>query len=257
MSKDMSPVSGEPRLPTRCPACKGAVIQRMARAHASIWFHCFFCNHIWKFRLDDGRAVPDGEITGDVFVVTARRKKHSLGRVVLHAIPEDRLKPHLERKTAQGELEIVELQREIDVVAIMLEDARHEEDRLWKIQERDRDDMRKANAWSVAFNRRKSIAQQLDDLRARRGQLISGEHFFQDLPSAVASAKTRADGKFTLAIPRGGRYGIVARGSRDVGDAKQVYCWIVWVSLDGMSSKRLVLNDENLVGAGSPASALT
>ena len=253
----MTPVvSVTPRLPTRCPACKGAVIQRMARAHASIWFHCFFCNHNWRFRLEDVRAAPDGELTGDVFVATSRRKRHSLGLVVLNAIPEDLLKQHLEQRTAQGELESRKLQREIDVMAARLEQARAEEDRLWKIQEQDKENLRKANAWSVAYNGTKIITRQLDDLRARRGQLVSGEYFFQDLPYAISSAKTQSDGKFALAIPRAGRYGIVARAACDQGEEKQTYFWFVWVSLDGRASKRLVLNDDNIVGAGSPDSAL-
>jgi len=165
-------------------------------------------------------------------------------------------KMNLERKTAQGEAERRRLQREIDVVAKILEEARTEEDRLWQVQEQDKENLRKANAWSVAYNRTKIITRQLVDLRARRERLVSGEHFFQDLPSAISSAKTRADGKFTLAIPRGGRYGIVARASRELGEEKRIYSWIVWVSLDGRSSKRLVLNDDNIVGAGSPDSAL-
>ena len=228
----------------------------MARAHASIWFHCFFCNHIWRYRLEETRAVPDGELTGDVSVVTSRRRRHPLGLVALNAIPEDLFKQHLERKTAQGELESKKLLREIDVVATILKEAKTEEDRLWKIQERDKDNLRKANAWSIAYNRTKIITKQLDELRARRERLTSGEHFFQDLPSAISSAKTHPDGKFTLAIPRDGRYGIVARASRELGEEKQIYFWFVWVSLDGRSSKRLVLNDENIVGAGSPDSAL-
>jgi hypothetical protein len=256
----MSPVSAVsvvPRLPTRCPACKGALIQRMARAHgASIWFHCLFCNHAWKSRLEDPRAIPDGELTGDVFVVTPRKKRYSLGLVVLNAIPEDLLTQHLERKTAQSELEGRKLQREIDVLDATLDVARTEEDRLWRIQDRDKDNLRKASAWSVAFNKTKNMTRQLEDLRARQGQLRSADHFFQDLPSAISSAKTQADGKFTLAIPRDGRYGIVARASRELGEEKQIYFWFVWVSLDGKPSKRLVLNDDNIVGAGSPDSAL-
>jgi len=252
----MSSVSATPCLPTRCPACKGGVIQRVARAHASVWFHCFFCQHTWKFRFEDAPAVSDGELTGDVFVASSRSKRHSLGLVALSVIPEDPLKQHLERKAAQSELERANLQREIDVVTARLERARTAEDHLWKIQERDKDDLRKATAWSAAYNTTKNITRQLEDLRARRERLISGEHFFQDLPSAISSAKTQADGTFTLLIPRDGRYGIVARASRELGDEKHVYCWFVWVSLDGRPSKRLVLNDENLVGAGSPNSAL-
>jgi len=228
----------------------------MARAHASIWFHCFFCKHVWRMVLEDARAVPDGELTGDVFIGASRKKKHALGLVVLNAIPEDLLSQHLERKTAQFELESRKLQREIGVIAATLEEARTEEDRLWKIQERDKDNLRKANAWSVAYNKTKSITRQLEELQARRTERVSGEHFFEDLPSAISSAKTLADGKFTLAIPRDGRYGIVARASRQLGEEAQIFFWFVWVSLDGRPSKRLVLNDDNIVGAGSPDSAL-
>jgi len=252
----MSALSGAVRLPTRCPACKGPVIQRVARAHGSIWFHCFFCDHSWKFRLDDERAVPDGELTGDVFVVTPQRKKQALGLVAVSVIPEDLLKQHLERKTSQWELEIRKRQREIDTLATTLEEARREEDRLWKIQDADKEDLRKANAWSAAYNKKKSLARELEELRARRGPLTFEEHFFQDLPSAISSTKTHADGKFSLAIPRDGRYGIVARASRELGQETQSYSWFVWVCLDGKPSKRLVLNNDNVVGAGSPDSAL-
>jgi len=37
---------------------------------------------------------------------------------------------------------------------------------------------------------------------------------------------------------------------------KETYYWFVWVSLDGDPSKRLALNNENVMGAGSPDSAL-
>jgi hypothetical protein len=252
----MTPVSEATRLPTRCPACRGAVIQRMARAHGSVWFHCFFCKHSWKFRFDDGRAVPDGELTGDVFVVTSRGRRHPLGLVVLNAIPEDLVKQHLERKTAECERDRRRLQREIDILAATLEQTRADEDRLWKIQDRDKDNLTKANAWSVVYNNVKNLTTQLEELRARQGQPMSKERFFQDLPSAISSAKTHADGKFTLALPRDGRYGIVARASREVGQEKQIYSWFVWVSLDGKTSKRLVLNDDNTVEAGSPDSVL-
>jgi len=254
----MSPVLEAARLPTRCPTCKGAVVQRMpGRAHGGpIWFYCFFCKYSWKCRPGDARANPDGELTGDVFVVATRKRKHPLGLVVLHAIPEDALKKHLERRTAQGELEGGKLQREIDDLAATLEQVRAEEDRLWKTQKQDEGDLRKANAWSVAYNHTKKITQQLEDLRKRRQHLTSGDHFLRDLPSAISSATTNADGTFTLAIPRDGRYGIVARASRERGDEKQTYFWFVWVGLDGALAKRLVLNNDNIVGAGSPDSAL-
>jgi hypothetical protein len=221
-----------------------------------VWFYCFFCNHTWKSRPGDVRASSDGELTGDIFVVAKRKKRQSLGLVAVHAIPEDALKKHLERRTAQRELGSRKLQREIDALAATLEKARAEEDRLWHIQKQDESNLRNAKAWSVAYNNTKKITRQLEDLRTRRRQLTSVEHFFEDIPSAISTATTHADGTFTLAIPRDGRYGIVVRASRALDDEKQTYLWFVWISLDGEPSKRLVLNNDNVVGAGSPDSAL-
>ena len=253
----MSPVLGTTPLSTRCPACKGAVVQRRAGwTHgASIWFYCFYCNHSWK-SLADARVTADGELTGDVFVVLRRKRKQSLGFVDLQAIPEDDLRKHLERNAGQRELECEQLQREIDALATTLATAQALEDRLWHIQKQDESDLGNAKAWSVAYNNTKMITQQLEDLRKRRQHLTSGEHFLRDLPSAISSATTNADGTFTLAIPREGRYGIVARASRKLGQEEQPYLWFVWVSLDGEHAKRLVLNNDNIVGAGSPDSAL-
>ena len=254
----MSPVSTATRVKTRCPACKGTVVERRAGwTHgASSWFYCFFCNHTWKSRVDDARAHPDGELTGSVNVVLRRKKKHPLGFVVLHAIPEEDLKKHLERRAGQRESKLAKLQREIDAVAPTLAQAQAEEDRLWNIQKQDESNLAKAKAWSAAFNRTKEITRQLDDLLMRRQRLTSGELFLQDLPSAISSATTNADGSFTLAIPRDGRYGIVARADREPGEDGQPYVWFVWVTLNGEPTKRLVLNNDNIVGSGSPDSAL-
>jgi len=250
----MGGLSGAPRLPRHCPVCKGAVIQRISgRPYGAVWFQCDFCKHTWKVRVDDH---PDGALEGDVCVVAADGTRHSLGSVVLHAIPEHALTEHLERKTAQSQRESSTLRREIDALSATLSESEAEENRLWNIQKSDESNLQKANAWSVVYNKTKNLAGQLEELHARQQRLISGEYFFQDLPSPISSAQTDASGTFTLLVPRDGRYGIVARASRDVAEKKESYYWFVWVSLGGEHSKRLVLNNDNLVGAGSPDSAL-
>src|SRR3954468_10740626 len=231
----MSPVSAAAHLPTRCPNCKGPVFRRGAGwTHgASVWCYCFFCTPSWKRRVDDPRANSDGELTGEMFVVGGPGKKLALGSVLVCAIDEDALKPHLERRTAQRELGSRKLEREIDALAVTLVHARAEEERLWTLQQQDEGNFRKAKAWSVSYNNTKKITRQLEDLRARRQHLTSGAHFFQDLPSPISAATTNGDGTFTLAIPRVGRYGIVARASRARDDEKQTYVWFVSISLDG------------------------
>jgi len=253
----MSRHSGSPRLPTRCPVCKGALIQRVSgRAHGGIWFQCLFCKHNWRVRHDDARAYPDGELAGDVFVVGPDGKRHSLRLVDVSAIPDHALTEHLERKKPQGELEGGKLRSEIDALAASLEAARAEENRLWKIQKNDEKNVQKANEWSLVYNKTKDLARRLEELHSRQQQLTSGEYFLQDMPSSISTAQTDSDGKFTLLMPRDGRYGIVARATRELDEKKETYCWFVWVSLNGDPSKRVVLNNDNLVGSGSPDSAL-
>src|SRR6266540_483327 len=181
----MSDASALPRLPTRCPVCKGAVIQRMSRSTSGtyIWFNCLFCSHIWKFRIDDAPANPNGEVTGAVFIVTKGGRKYKLGSVAVSAIPEDALKKHLESKTRQSELESRKLQRDIDRLTAMLGIAKAEEDRLWKILQRDESNSRKADAWRFVYGKSKTITQQIEDLQARRQNLTSGEYFVDGLPS--------------------------------------------------------------------------
>jgi hypothetical protein len=250
--------TSRPRLPTRCPVCKGAVIERMPGSpHGTfISFYCLFCNHAWRFALDDAYAGLNGDLAGTISVVTTTGEQRNLGSVEVHALAEDALNKHLKSKALQNDRESRKLQSDIDALATKLAKAQVEEERLWKIQKRDERDLKKANAWSVAYNRTKDIARQLKDLHLQRRHLGSGEYFFQGLPSPIATGKTDADGKFTLVIPRQGRYGIVATAVSDADGEREAYFWFVWVSLDGLASKRLRLTNDNMMGAGSPDSAL-
>jgi hypothetical protein len=108
----------------------------------------------------------------------------------------------------------------------------------------------------VAYDKAKNLPKRLDSLKAQRAYLGSGEYFFEGLPAGIAAAKTDANGKFSMTIQGQGRFGVVVTGSRDLLKGKETYFWFVWVTLDGEPSKRLVLNNENRMGAGSPDSAL-
>ena len=251
--------SGSPRLPTRCPLCKGAVIERLsASSHGTyIWFHCLFCNHHWKYhRADDIDANPASELIGDVAVVSRGGKKHRLDSVPVSVIPEDALRKHLKSKTLQSEVDRDKLRRDVDSLSAALARAQAEDDRLWKILKRDESNTQKAAAWSAAYNNAKNIAKQIEDLRVQQEYLASGEYFFEGLPPAVAEGKTNAQGKFSILIPRRGRYGIVARATRELFKKTETYYWFVWVTFDGEPSRRVSLGNENIMGAGSADSAL-
>ncbi len=64
----------------------------------------------------------------------------------------------------------------------------------------------------------------------------------------MADTKTDADGKFSLSVPAGNTYVILAKASREVGDDTECYYWIQDVDLtranDGLS---IMLSNDNLV----------
>src|SRR6476661_4845140 len=177
----MSDASSSPRLPTRCPVCKGALVQRMpgTRHGTYISFHCMFCSHIWKFRLEDHREDPNGDLTGDVFIVTKRGVKHKLGSVEIYLIPGEELKKHLESKTLHSEVENEKLQRQIDHLVETSRTAEEEEDRLWQVLKSDENNPQKRQAWSVAYDKTKNTPKQLEGLKIQRRNLTSGDYFFE------------------------------------------------------------------------------
>lgn len=238
-----------PRLATRCPVCKGSMIQRIPRPTygASISFHCLFCKHLWKVHIEDPYTSAVGKIAGEVFVVTKRRVKHRLGSVTVTAIPGESLKKHLKSRTLQRALDSEALERDIDTMTTTLQIAQADDERLWKILKRDENNAQKASVWSTAYAKVKSLTRQIEDLESQRQRLVSEDYFFEGLPSGVSTATTDADGKFTLEIPRTGQFGLVARASRQLLKGKETYSWLVWVDLDGEPSKHLNLTNGNML----------
>ena len=244
-------------LPKRCPLCKGAVIERTSNGAygAFMWFHCLFCNHWWKFYVDETRTNPDGELTGEVFIVTKRGVTYKLDSVPVSAIPEEIAQKHLKSKAMQRDDDVRKLQREIDTLTATLKAAQADEHRLWKILQEDENDTRKGAAWSVVYKKTKALPKEIERLQTQRKQLTSDEYFFDGLPSGIAVTKTDADGQFSLVIPREGRYVITARGPRETFRDTEPY-WFVSVTLGGEGSKRLRLTNDNVLGAQSEDSAL-
>ena len=245
------------QLPKRCPLCKGAVIERtsLSASGALMWFHCLFCNHWWKFRTDESRANPDGELTGQVFIVTKRGITHRLASVRVSAIPEEVAKKHLKSKMVQRESEMEDLQSNLEGLSSTLQDIQAEEHRLWKILKEDESNVQNSTAWSVVYKKTKTITKEIALLHSQRKQLTCDEYFFDGLPSGISMDRTDADGRFALVIPRDGRYVIAARGPNETFRDTEPY-WFVSVSLDGEPSKRLVLTNDNVLGARSEDCAL-
>ncbi len=104
---------------------------------------------------------------------------------------------------------------------------------------------------SVAIIRKQQdLARKVDEKKSASLQtlieldyFVKGEQYFEQLPPPMATAKTDADGKFTLPLPSG-KYVIAAKTSRRVGDDTEVYSWLVSLDLTA-SGQTLMLSNDN------------
>jgi len=76
------------------------------------------------------------------------------------------------------------------------------------------------------------------------------ELYLCNLPPPVASVITDADGKFSVKIPRSGRFVVTATTHRMVAETEHYY-WLIWTSLNRQKSKSIVISNQNLIDAGS------
>ena len=85
----------------------------------------------------------------------------------------------------------------------------------------------------------------------------ASSHYFKDLPASLASTRTDADGKFSLPMPKQGKFAIAAHASRRTPSANEDYYWMVWVSLNGKDSANIILGNQNFMSSGSQDSVVS
>lgn len=176
------------------------------------------------------------EVRGDVFIVTAGAGNYKLGSIEVAAFPEDTIKYLVDAKKQ----ELTSLNTEFEAA---MADARIS--------------MSKAHANSTAreyglqnnFIPDSSYAQaQASRDRAvavnKKIEATFGEDFFTALPPAAAAARTDADGKFVLKLPKPGKYILTARATRKVADKDEKYSWVIYFDADGVS-KNVILSNNN------------
>ena len=81
----------------------------------------------------------------------------------------------------------------------------------------------------------------------------SALYYSSDLPAALQTTKTDADGKFSFKIPSGS-YVLVANSRRSAGKETEFYNWMVKVTVD--ADKKVMLANDNLCSSGSADSVI-
>ncbi|MFZ6777316.1 hypothetical protein ACO0LD_10870 [Undibacterium sp. Ji83W] len=67
---------------------------------------------------------------------------------------------------------------------------------------------------------------------------------------STTTTKTDADGKFTISVPKNGKYAVLANSKRQIGETSENYQWAVWITTKKSSKVNLMLANDNLIETG-------
>jgi hypothetical protein len=197
----------------------------------------------------------EGELRGDIFIVTNGAANIKLGLVEVSAIAEKDMNNFLVNRSKVVDTEIARTQEEYDSIKAQFDEANGQylQARKWAQEEESRNLSGGDFSWSDA-RRALDKATVLDEIRPKldSAELAisyarSAAPWFEGMPKAIITASTDGDGKFSMKLPRSGKFAIVAHASRQVFSSKEEYYWIVWTSLDGEASKNVMLSNKNLL----------
>ena len=98
---------------------------------------------------------------------------------------------------------------------------------------------------------------EIEALEAERAYYYSDQFLFSQLPPAIETAETDAEGKFTMKAPQKGEYVIAAQGWRRVWHNTDYYYWVQPVSLNGQEEPVQNLPNTDLGGVVGISSLLS
>ena len=82
--------------------------------------------------------------------------------------------------------------------------------------------------------------------------MLGNEDLFKGVPLDGVKAVTNSEGQFSMKLRANRKYVIAAKAQRRVFDSTEQYYWLVWVSVDGVQGRPLMLTNNNLMGEDSP-----
>lgn len=212
----------------------------------------------------------EGQLNGEVFIVTKGGQNVRLGLVEVRLIPEKDIKAFVETKQTKAKEEMEKLRPQLAEAKAALETAERVEKEAGRVhdarfQESVAAAMGKGNyteaseraraasdAWIKRIRDTGQTRSAYFTLVQRHNYFVSGKYYFEGLPGGTATTKTDADGKFSLTLNKKERYAVAAHGSRNIGDTTEEYYWLLWVSLQGNDSKRLLVSNDTLFEVRHP-----
>lgn len=190
------------------------------------------------------------KITGQVFVVTQGKDNIKLALVAVGAIPQKEFDQYLKAKQS----------KKLEQQKLLSPKYEQAKSRLLNSERglESMDVMKKTNHY-VPIKRQKADMDFVDGLITKfeavrtecKAVIAEYESFdkteflFDGLPRVSAIAKTDADGKFTLSLPKG-KYVLTANSSRKVAGSLEAYYWFIFVD-SSSADQPIILSNDNLL----------
>jgi hypothetical protein len=194
------------------------------------------------------------EITGQVFIVTKENESVDLGLVSISVYPLDQVQSVIESVDADLKADRKKTAELASATQRAYKAASQASDQLWN--DAIASSSRNRNVFK-AVERVRSLAKDLlyleRTIRGRLNFLLGSAPYFRklnELYRPAASAKSDADGKFSISVPDAGEFAIVAYAERQTFDKTEKYFWVVPVA------ERIDLSSDNQTSATSGASLL-
>ncbi|MDP2207825.1 MAG: hypothetical protein Q8K98_03490 [Bacteroidota bacterium] len=208
-----------------------------------------------------GCGPSERELNGEVFVVTQGGQNIRLGLVEVGVFAESDIIPFIQKKLQRAKYEKRELETVLDSVKKASEQSAKELAYLRKqmkvnsegTDELSLNELRYRLDWQIknlllfkeAGERHdKRLKEHFDVLKLIHSYL-EGEFYLSGLPEPLQTTKTDSDGEFNFKL-KPGKYAIAAKSSRKIIDSSEAYYWLIWLTIDGVPTKKLMLSNDNL-----------
>ncbi len=99
------------------------------------------------------------------------------------------------------------------------------------------------DGWRRAYTDSLHLASAQRELESKARRILSAAGLLESISLSGTSAKTDADGKFSLNLSSGTRYALHATASRAVFDRTEKYEWLVWLTPTKDGARATLAND--------------
>ena len=203
-----------------------------------------------------------GRLTGQVFIVTQSSDNIKLGLVDVLAVPADQMHAHIAQRHTHITQRNRELKERVDAATAIATATLKEAERRYQEQY---DKLGSPAGEADGVNPRLIAARDARDEARKRLETARQEatgpeepaqtlpaildYFLSDLPSPIARSTSDADGRFQMTVPRGESIALVAQATRQVGNSRERYFWLIWTSFGGNTSSEVLMSNNNLLTA--------